>query len=455
MNKVGVKDILLATQGDLHMGSVDLCVEKVTTDTRSEIEGSLFFALKGENFDANDFLQKAVDGKAAVIVAERLPEGFDGKDSSVILVNNSLLALQRLAAWYRQQLDIEVVGITGSNGKTSTKDFTKAVVGYKHRVIATKGNLNNHIGVPLSVFEANSMHEVAIWEMGMNHPGEIAPLCQISKPKIGVITNIGTAHIEFMGSRDAIAEEKGTLAKFLPQDGTLVVPAICEYNQYLMDRTKARTIIVGNGRGAVRAEDLVTTLEGTTFTLIIDGDQPAKVSIPVMGKHMVTNAMLAAAVGKTIGMTANEIASGLNQVELTSGRLRKYECRGVNVIDDTYNANPESVRAAVETLSEMELNKGAQRIIVLGAMGELGDTVDAAYRNIGKYAAEVNTFVISVGEDTQKIQESAEAAGGQAKHFNKREEAASFLKETCSDGDAVLFKGSRTAGMEKVMNLVF
>ena len=180
--------------------------------------------------------------------------GECGANQAVIQVPDTLLALQRLAHWWRKQLNLKVVAITGSNGKTSTKDFTTAILAQKFKVTATQGNLNNHIGVPLSVLAATEEDEVAVWEMGMNHSGEIAPLCEIARPTYGVITNIGTAHIEYLGTRDAIAEEKGMLARSLPADGMLILPATCEYHRYLRERTKASITSVGNGRGLVRAD---------------------------------------------------------------------------------------------------------------------------------------------------------------------------------------------------------
>ncbi len=196
--------------------------------------------------------------------------------------------------WWRKQLDIPVIGITGSNGKTSTKDFTAAVLGRKFKVSATRGNLNNHIGLPLTILATTKEQTAAVWEMGMNHSGEIAPLCEIARPKYGVITNIGTAHIEFLGTREAIAEEKGMLARALPADGILFLPTTCDFLEYLRQRTKANLISVGNGRGLVRAENLTYEAEGTRFTLVIEGEEAVEVSLPVPGRHMVTNALLAA-----------------------------------------------------------------------------------------------------------------------------------------------------------------
>jgi UDP-N-acetylmuramoyl-tripeptide--D-alanyl-D-alanine ligase len=422
----------------------------VSTDTRSLPRGSVFFALRGENFDGDQFAKAALAAGAAVAVVHRW-EGEVPANTAVIVVPDTLLALQRLAYWWRKQLDIPVVAITGSNGKTTTKDFTTAVLSRRFNVSATRGNLNNHIGVPLTVLAATPGHSAAVWEMGMNHSGEIAPLCEIARPKYGIITNIGNAHIEFLGSRDAIAEEKGTLARALPADGILFIPATCDYHEYLRQRTKGTLIPVGNGRGLVRAEDLRLEAERTIFNLVIEGEGTSEVSLPVPGKHMVTNALLAAGVGWKLGVPIAEIAAGLSTAKLTSGRLHRYAWQGVTVIDDTYNANPESMAAAIETLADMPLGNGARRIIVLGRMGELGTHASAAHLRVGELAAQSNLAVIAVGEGAEGIARGAKDAPWFAVH----EDAAKWLAREAKPGDVVLFKGSRSANVERVMNNAF
>ena len=422
----------------------------VSTDTRSMSEGAVFFALRGDNFNGDEFALQALEsGAAAVVVQEWKGDVPAGK--AVIEVGDTLLALQKLAHWWRQQLDLEVVGITGSNGKTSTKDFLTAILSQKFKVNSTKGNLNNHIGVPLSVLSATEDDEVAVWEMGMNHSGEIAPLCEIARPKYGVITNIGTAHIEYLGTRDAIAEEKGMLARALPDDGILFLPAICEYHGYLRDRTKASITSVGNGRGLVRAEESVFESNHTVFNLVIEGEGSERVVLPVAGKHMVNNALLAAGVSWRLGMTIQEIAQGLSSAKITGGRMNRYQSNGIDVIDDTYNANPESMAAAIETLAEMPVVNGSRRIIVLGKMGELGMHADSAHTRIGQLATERNLKVVVVGEGAKAIADGAD----DSIYFAGHDEAASWLTNEVKSGDVVLFKGSRAATIEKVMNSVF
>jgi len=422
----------------------------VSTDTRTLPSRSVFFALRGENFDGDAFAKKALDSGSAIAVVHAW-EGDVPADSAVIVAPDTLLALQKLAHWWRKQLDIPVVAITGSNGKTSTKDFTAAVLSKGFNVSATKGNLNNHIGVPLTVLATTEDHTAAVWEMGMNHSGEIAPLCEIARPKYGVITNIGSAHIEFLGSRDAIAEEKGMLARALPTDGILFIPATCDFHEYLRQRTKAALIPVGNGRGLVRAEDLHFEADCTRFNLVIEDEGTVEVVLPVPGKHMVTNALLAAGVGWKLGIPLAEIAAGLASAKLTGGRLNRYDCRGVTVIDDTYNANPESMAAAIDTLADMPVPDNARRFIVLGRMGELGPHAPAAHLRTGELAAKRELRVIAVGDGAEGIARGA----NNAPHFPALDDAAKWLTREVKPGDVVLFKDSRTATVEKVMNAAF
>ncbi|NNC89049.1 MAG: UDP-N-acetylmuramoyl-tripeptide--D-alanyl-D-alanine ligase [Akkermansiaceae bacterium] len=457
MNPCDIQTLCGAVAGELVGGDgTRMTSGTVSTDTRTIDHGALFIALKGDRFDAHDFLGEAVKKGAACLVVNHLPEGFDPGAAGVIQVSDTLIALQRLARWYRELLDVVVVGITGSNGKTTTKDFTASVLRQRFKVHATVGNLNNHIGVPLTILSAAPDTDVFVLEMGMNHPGEIAPLCEIARPHLGIITNIGTAHIEFMGSRDSIAEEKGALARCLPEVGTLIMPAGCDYVDYFRRRSQANTIAVGNGRGAIRAEQLTFDAEGASFELITDRHGAIHIDLPVAGRHMVTNSLLAAAAGWTLGLTLDEIRAGLEEPELTGGRLKRYQSEGVIVFDDTYNANPESVRAAIETLADQPVENGHTKTVVLGMMAELGSHADEMHRAVGRHAAENGIRVISVGEEAESISEAAREAGADtARHFTDYRQAADWLRASAHAGDYVLFKGSRLAAVESVMNEAF
>lgn len=431
-------------------GSGDVPVDGVFTDTRTPRSGGLFVALSGERFDGDQFAEEALKQGAACAIVRRWNGGVTATHQAVIEVHDTLLALQRLAHWWRSQLDIPVVCITGSNGKTSTKDFATAVLSQKFAVNATKGNLNNHIGLPLTVLATTKQHTAAIFEIGMNHAGELAPLCEIARHQYGIITHIGTAHIEFLGSREAIAEEKGTVARYLPETGMLFTPAACDFNEYFRSRTHAKLIPVGNGRGLVRAENPRSQQDGTRIDLVIEGEGRVEAFIPVLGKHMITNALLAAALGWKLGIGLEQIATGLANVNLTSGRLRRIQSDGITILDDTYNANPESMEAALDTLAEIHVADGAQRIAVLGKMGELGPFGESAHLRIGRYATSKGIRLIAVGKDAEKI-----AAGGEAPHLPDHAAAAEWIRSHARSGDVVLFKGSRSAAIEKVIQTAF
>ena len=442
MKSYPLQKLAHAMSGSLLQGGEDCVISAgVSTDTRCLPAGAMFFALKGENFDAHHFLAEAVEAGAGALVLQDdsdLPEGIP-----VILVNDTLKALQALAKWYRGELGIPVVAITGSNGKTSTKDYTHSVLSQKFRVNSTLGNLNNHIGLPLTVLATAANDEVGVFEMGMNHSGELAPLCEIGRPDVSIITNVGTAHIEHLGSRKAIAIEKGTVARVLSEKGTLLLPSDCDEVYDFRASTPARVITVGDGE--IRAENTVSGESGSAFDLTIDGLGTKRTSISVVGRHMISNALLAAGAGYVLGLSLDEISAGLTNAKLTSGRLRRYLSHGLTVIDDTYNANPESVIAALETLAS--LPESGRRIAALGMMAELGEHAVEAYPRIGRIARDLGVTLVTVGDDADKY--------GGDHHFQTHGEAATWLSNETSPGDIVLFKGSRMAAMDQVMKLTF
>lgn len=442
MKTYPLQQLAHAMSGSLIQGGEDCIISAgVSIDTRSIPNGALFFALKGENFDAHHFLAQAADSGAGALVVQDdsdLPEGIPA-----VIVNDALEALQDLAKWYRIELGIPVVAITGSNGKTSTKDFTRSVLSQKFRVNATLGNLNNHIGLPLTVLATAEDDEVGVFEMGMNHSGELAPLCEIGKPNVSIITNVGTAHIEHLGTRDAIALEKGTVARALSEKGTLLVPGDCDFVDDFRASTSAEVITVDDG--GIRAENILPGESGSVFDLVIDGLGTVQTSISVPGSHMISNALLAAGAGFVLGLGLDEISAGLENAELTSGRLRRYLSKGVTVIDDTYNANPESVIAALETLAD--LPGEGRRFAALGMMAELGEHAVEAYPRIGGVARDLGVTLVAVGGEAQNY--------GANHHFQTHEDASAWLFEEAGPSDIVLFKGSRMSAMERVMKLTF
>jgi UDP-N-acetylmuramoyl-tripeptide--D-alanyl-D-alanine ligase len=449
MDSTSIEQIAQWSGGTLAAGNPQGTVSSICTDSRALKAGDLFVALRGEHFDAHTFVSEAARrGAAGAIVEElpaELPAGF-----AVILVAKTLQALQQLAANYRRTLPLQVIGLTGSNGKTSTKDLTAAVLGENFQVTRTEGNLNNHIGVPLTLLKARATDQIGVIEFGMNHPGEIAPLTQLAAPEVGIITNIGRAHIEYMGSRDAIALEKGALAEALPPSGTLILSAHDDYSDRLAARTKADVVLAGIGKGEVFASDLRVQANGTKFVLHADG-RTAEAELAVPGEHMVRNAVLAVAAGRVFGLSLEEAAAGFAKLRLSKGRLEQKVIRGIQVLDDTYNANPDSVAAALRTLASMPVV--GRRIAVLGRMGELGVEAESGHRSVGEVAAQAHLdAVIGVGEETQWITEAAWRGGVEkVVHVNSTEEATKVLRDLVKAGDMVLIKGSRSARMERIV----
>ncbi len=449
MDPVPLETLKRWCDGALVSGNPAQTASAICTDSRALKPGDLFFALRGERFDGHAFVSEAVRRGALGAVVEgdvgAVPEGF-----ALLRVTQVLDALQKIAGHYRQTLPLKVVAITGSNGKTSTKDLAAAILRERFRCIKTAGNLNNHIGVPLTLLQASAQDEAGVFEIGMNHPGEIAPLAALVRPDVAVITNIGVAHIEYMGSRGAIALEKGALAEALPVDGVLVLGAEGEFSKALAARTQARTVLCGFDDGRVRATGLEQDFAGTRFLLHADG-QTAPVSLPVPGAHMVSNALLAVGAALSLGLTIAECARGLGKLELTKGRLEQKEARGIRVLDDTYNANPDSMVAALQTL--VQVPSCGRRMAVLGRMGELGAESEQGHRRVGEAAGELGVDVlIAVGDEAAVTAQAARRRGVKTVLEVPSTEAAILtLRELACSGDVVLVKGSRSARMERVV----
>lgn len=443
--------------GSLLRGVPSATVSRVSTDTRSLPKGALFVALSGENFNAHDFLPAAVEAGASALLVSQLTRFTEDCEAAVIHVADPLLALQQLAFHYRRSLDdIRVVGVTGSNGKTSTKDFLRAVLGGDDEVSATRGNLNNHIGLPLTILSAEPRHRAAVWEMGMSKPGEIERLAEIAGPDVAVITHIGTAHIEFMITRDAIALEKGMLVEAVGRDGLVVLNADDDYSERLAARSRAKVIMVGVESGEVRAENIRASADGTVFELVA-ADSRCEIALPVAGRHMVGNALLAVAVALDFGRTLEQIAAALAEVQLSGGRLQRREVGGLNFLDDSYNANPDSMRAALSALADIEC--GGRRIAVLGRMAELGDLEEQEHRALGAAAVAGGVdFLVGIGPAGKLIVDGAagEVAVGDVRieYAEDQLAAAEFLREAATGDDVILVKGSRSSAMEAVIHAI-
>ncbi len=439
--------------GTLLQGDPALAVSGVTTDSRTLQPGELFLALRGEKYDGHQFLPElaARGGVGAIVAAAYQPRHLPA-DFALIAVDDTLLGYHRLAAAYRATLPLKVIAITGSNGKTSTKDLTAAVLGRKFRVLKTEANFNNHIGVPRMLLRASRADEIAVLEMGMNHPGELAPLAQMARPDIAIITNIGCAHLEFMGTREAIAQEKGTVAEAVGPGGCVILPAADEFSAAIAARCAARVVLTGMEAGDVRGTDFTQTFAGSRFTIAAHGES-VRATLPILGRHMAGNALLAVAAGLQCGLSLADCAAGLAQARLTPGRLEPKTVRGLRFLDDTYNANPDSMVAALETLAAIEV-EGA-RVAVLGKMGELGTATEPGYRRVGEAAARLGIDrLICVGPETETMARSARAAGLPSSGVVMDVTAAARkLDELATAADLILLKGSRSAAVERILTL--
>jgi UDP-N-acetylmuramoyl-tripeptide--D-alanyl-D-alanine ligase len=384
METLTLSQIAAFAGGTLAAGDRDAAVSRVSTDSRTLQAGDLFVPLRGENFDGHKFIQQAAERGAVGAMVEQKWNGNAPENFALIRVADTLAGYQTLAANYRTSLPLKVIAITGSNGKTSTKDFVAAVLARKFRVTKTEGNFNNHVGLPQTMLAAKRDDEIAVWEIGMNHPGEIAALAKLARPDVAIITNVGVAHIEFMGTREAIAEEKGSLAEALSADGALILNADDPFTEAISKRTRAKIVLAGIETGSVRAVDITQSATGSEFT-ILEGAHRCRAQLPVPGIHMVQNAMLAVAAGRVFNMSIEECAVGLASTPLTKARLQIKEIGGIQFIDDSYNANPDSMKAALRTL--MELDSDGRRIAVLGEMGELGAESEHGHREVGEAAA--------------------------------------------------------------------
>lgn len=435
--------------GRLLQGDGQRLVTQVSTDSRRIEEGDVFIALKGDRFDAHDYApQVAAAGASALLVSR--PVADLPRACAVIEVPDTLIALQNLARAYRLWHQPLVVALTGSNGKTSTKDLTSAVLSRLFPLMATRGNLNNHIGLPLTLLSLRDEHTCAVTEMGMNHAGEIKTLVDIAHPDAAILTNCGTAHIEHLGSRENIAWEKATLPVGIPASGHVVLNANDDYTDRIARLCQARVITAGIGCGDVSAQDLIASSGGTTFTLDFSGTR-VKATLPMLGRHMVGNAALAAAMGWSLGLEPATIADALTTAQLSGGRLEPKLVHGIQFLDDSYNANPDSMIAGLRTLAE---TTASRRFAVLGAMGELGPHAASGHDQVGEFAATLDLDgVFTIGSaDAARISDAARASTRSIiAHFPDHAACAAHLRELLLPGDLVLLKGSRSSAMEKIL----
>nr|WP_208296241.1 UDP-N-acetylmuramoyl-tripeptide--D-alanyl-D-alanine ligase [Telluria antibiotica] len=423
----------------------DAYFQGVSTDSRQVMPGSLFVALRGERFDAHDFLGQLVGNPVAAVVVERLPDNYP---LPAVVVPDTLAALGRIGNFWRRRFAIPVIGVTGSNGKTTVKEMISAILvaafGAEGR-LATQGNLNNEIGVPLTVTRLTTAHQAAVVELGMNHPGEIARLAAIAEPTVALVNNAQREHQEFMHTVEAVARENGAVLQALPADGVAVFPGDDEYTALWRELAGDRKVMTFglDDRCDVRA---TYTATGFGSELAVQaGVERFTINLSAAGVHNVRNALAAIACALAAGVPVDAIVRGLEAFAPVSGRLqRKQATCGATVIDDSYNANPDSVRAAIDVLAQYP----APRILVLGDMGEVGTQGPEFHQEIGAYAASrgIDT-VLATGDLARHM------TGSGAQHYEQFDELLAALDQRLgSKSDAtVLVKGSRFMKMERVV----
>ncbi|MEN8161826.1 MAG: UDP-N-acetylmuramoyl-tripeptide--D-alanyl-D-alanine ligase, partial [Myxococcota bacterium] len=455
MIPLSAQEALEWTGGRLARGSAETRFARVTTDTRADVADSLFVALVGANHDAHAFVGQALAAGATGVLVERADAVPSDADAAVIVVPDSTRALGALAAGHRAGFDGPVVAITGSNGKTTTKEMCASILGVGGPCLKNRGNLNNEIGLPLTLLEREASHRTLVVELGMNHRGEIARLAAIARPTVGVITNVGTAHIEHLGSRDAIAQEKGDLVASLPPEAIAVLNADDPRVLAQAARTRARVVRFGLAEEAdVRAERVTTLGErGFAFDLLANGARTA-IQIAGLGDSTVPNALAAAAAALAAGASLDLVAEGLGRYRPVGGRMERVALpRNIILINDTYNANPQSMRVALESLAK--LKGGSRGIAVLGDMGELGDAAVEAHRATGALVAKLGLDqLFALGEHAEALAEAAIEAGmdGSRVHVGgSHAEVADTVRELLQGNDWVLVKGSRSMRMERVV----
>jgi UDP-N-acetylmuramoyl-tripeptide--D-alanyl-D-alanine ligase len=432
-------------------------IKGVSIDSRNIQEGELFIALKGDRFDGHDFVPDAIRKGAWGALVERsvLESRFSlfGGLRNILPVEDTLNAFQEMAGMHRRKFSIPFIGITGSNGKTTTKEMLAGILKQKGPVLKNEGNLNNHIGVPLTLMKLNGRHQAAVVEMGMSRTGEIALLARLLSPTVGVITNIGPAHLEFLGSLDKIADAKGELLDNLKSDATAVLNADDQYFGKLKNKFSGRVVSFGiNNPADVVGTEIRQDLRYTDFTIASSGTA-AKVRLRAVGTHNIYNALAATAAAIAVGASIDSVKYGLDDFVSVVMRSEVREIQGRTVLADCYNANPASMDAAIRTVVSLAL--GRRSIAVLGDMLELGHSASEAHREVGRAAARSGVdMVITYGVLANDIGEGAHEAGMPNNRIFKaatHAEAAELIKELSRPGDVVLIKGSRGMKMEKIL----
>ncbi|MGG7176154.1 UDP-N-acetylmuramoyl-tripeptide--D-alanyl-D-alanine ligase [Clostridium paraputrificum] len=439
------EELVEAISGKVILNSEKKTFNKVCTDTRKIEKDNIFLALNGENFNGNKYVKSALEKGASIAIVDEVLVDLEEVRGTIIKVENCYDALLSLAKYYREKLGIKIIGVTGSTGKTSTKDLVAAFLSEKYKVFKTKGNFNNHIGLPLMILELDSSVDIAVLELGMSDLGEIHTLAECSKPDIALITNIGLSHIENLKTRENILKAKLEITDFFNSENVLIVNGEDEYLPKV-ESNSYKIIKTGYNEGFdYIANNIILSEKSTSFT-IEDGQDKYVFKLPMVGAHNVLNALLGIAACRVLGVTYDEMVKGLKNIEATSMRLEFIEKDNFTIINDCYNASPASMEAALDVLSNY---KGNRKIAILGTMNELGDEAERAHREVGAYAKEKADILITTGDFKESYKIGFDKRN--IKIYDAKEEIICDLNNIINKGDVILVKASRGIKFEEIV----
>ncbi|RQD73798.1 MAG: UDP-N-acetylmuramoyl-tripeptide--D-alanyl-D-alanine ligase [Candidatus Syntrophonatronum acetioxidans] len=456
MAELFIKEIIEATGGTLLQGDLDIVVKGFSIDTRSLKPGEFFIPLKGDNTDGHQFVRDALGkGASGAFISREMEDEVLPSGGAVIKVSDTLLALQQLSRYHREKMKVKIIGITGSAGKTTTKDLLASILNIKYKTLKTECNLNNHIGLPLMLLQLLPEHQFGVLEMGMRGQGEIRLLAELSRPQAGIITNIGEAHFELLGSLEAIARAKGELLEVMGTRGVAVLNGDNRWLRSLGEKFPGKVVYFGlNNKVEFQGYDVVYQGTGTHFKVLIE-DREEEFFMPLPGEQNLYNALAALSCALYLGITPEEVRKGLGAPHLTGMRLEVTETPwGATLINDAYNANLSSTKASLKTLAM--IGKDSRQIAVLGDMLELGSISEKSHREVGDFAVELGVdFLLGLGNLMLLAVEKAREKGLEnAWHFWEHGELIKTLERIIQPGDFILIKGSRGMRMEKVVDLL-
>ena len=440
------EELLKYSEGEIILNNKNKKFNKLSTDTRKIEKDNIFLALKGENFNGNKYVKEAFEKGASIAIVDEVLYNEEEINGIVIKVKDTKKALLSIARGYREKLGIKVVAITGSTGKTSTKDLVSAFLSGKYKVFKTKGNFNNEIGLPLMVLELDSSIDVAVLEMGMSNFNEIHNLAECAKPDIAMITNIGVSHIENLKTRENILKAKMEITDFFNKNNILILNSEDDMLQTVNSNMYEIINIGYNQNCNYFAKNIKLDKETTSFDFNYNGEMNT-ITLPMVGIHNVLNALLGIAASYKLGLIVDEIKEGLKNLEATSMRLEFIENEfGIEIINDCYNASPDSMKAALDVLKDRE---GKRKIAILGTMRELGDEANRCHKEVGEYAKDRVDLLVSCGEHIDDFKEGFEK--DKIKLYNTKVNLINDLNSIIKPGDVVLVKASRGEKFEEIV----